>query len=751
VIRTGDHSPLAKPGSRHPGGADPDRNPGYGMQGQPRAQARRATPRSGNPLYASIPAQRGAPPARARRADGSLPVRAPGLDGLRGLAVLAVLAFHEKFSGLPGGFLGVDVFFVISGYLITDLLAAPWRHGGRLDLRGFWVRRARRLLPCLVVMLVSVTAAVAVFAPGQLPSLRPALLAAVTYTSNWWQALHGQSYFTTFGPPPPLQHLWSLAIEEQFYLLWPIILTVILCTCRRRRAWAAVAWAGAAASAIAMAAGYLAGVDPSQLYYGTGTHAAALLVGAALALTWPLRQVAGATVAGAWRLDLAGLAGMTVLAWEMSELSGTGGALYLGGMAVAAVAAGAVMLAAAGPGVLGEILGWAPLRWVGVRSYGLYLWHWPVIALFAAREGAQANTAGVRIAETVTAITLAAASWEWIEAPVMRDGLAATLRARGRAVARSVRAARTLPRRALPALPPLAALTVIVTAVFGLLYSPSGPTLQQQISAGDRVNAASQAHGTPGRNPASRLMEPAAGLGTRPAVGPGREPTAGTSGVGLSPVPGRNVTAIGDSVMLASATALRAALPGIYLDAQVGRQMQAGIEVARQLAHRSALRPVLVVGLGTNGAITTQQLSALRHVAGPDRMLVLVSTFVPRSWQDEVNRVLAAAAGRYPDVVLANWYAAIRDRTSLLWDDGVHPRPPGGTLYARVVAAAARTAISRLTRQRAAGSQASGSTAGGSKATGTMAGGAAAGIRATGAGRRRDWQPAGQPWHRFGV
>jgi peptidoglycan/LPS O-acetylase OafA/YrhL len=673
-------------------------------------------------------------------------VRAPGLDGLRGLAVLAVLAFHEKFSGLPGGFLGVDVFFVISGYLITDLLAAPWRHGGRLDLRGFWVRRARRLLPCLAVMLVSVTAAVAVFEPEQLPSLRPALLAAVTYTSNWWQARHGQSYFTAFGPPPPLQHLWSLAIEEQFYLVWPVVLTVILATCRRRRTRATAVWAAAAASVIAMAAGYLAGVDPSRLYYGTDTHAAALLVGAALALTWPLRRVASASLTGAWWLDLSGLAGITVLAWEMGELSGSGGAIYLGGIAVASVAAGAVVLAAAGPGVLGDILGWAPLRWVGVRSYGIYLWHWPVIAMFAAREGAQTGTAGVRIAETVTAITLAAASWEWIEAPIMRDGLAVTLRARGRAVARSVRAARSLPRRALPALPPLAALTVTVTAVLGLLYTPSGPTLQQQIAAGDRVNAASQAHAAAGPQEADREPGPGPGRASQPdpgsRPGPGSRPEQADPAPGLSPEAGRNVTAIGDSVMLASATALRSALPGIYLDAQVGRQMSAGVSAVRQLGRRPGLRPVLVVGLGTNGAITIGQLSTLRAIAGPDRMVVLVTTFVPRPWQDEVNRMLAVAARRYPDVVLANWYAAIRNRTSLLWADGVHPRPAGGVLYARVVKAAVRTAIARLERDQSAGAPAGGSLTGRAQP---------ARARAARPGRRRDWQPPGQPWHRFGL
>jgi peptidoglycan/LPS O-acetylase OafA/YrhL len=579
----------------------------------------------------------------------------------------------------------VDVFFVISGFLITDLLAAPWDRGGRLELRSFWIRRARRLLPCLAVVLVTVTAAVAVLAPQELPGLRPALLAAVTYTSNWWQALHHQSYFAVFGPPPPLQHLWSLAIEEQFYLIWPLVLTVILCARRGRRARAAVAWLGAAASAVAMAAGYAAGEDPSRLYYGTDTHATALLVGAALALTWPLQRLTTASVVDARRLDLVGLAGVSVLAWEMGHISGGGVALYLGGIAIAAVAAGAVVVAAAAPGMLARMFSWAPLRWIGVRSYGIYLWHWPVIALFAAREGTQSTTLAVRAAETATAITLAAASWRWIEAPIVRNGFGVTLRAKRTVIARSIAAARQSPRRALPALITLAGFSVAALAGYGVLYSPSGQSLEQQIEAGARVSASSRA---PAKTGAARVASHPAG--TTAPTAPSVITRASLKHLG------RDITAIGDSVMLASAAQLRAELPGIYVDARVSRQISQGIAVTQQLDSGGELRPIVVVGLGTNGAVTMQQVRALMAVAGQKRMLVLVNTFVPRPWQAEVNTVVADAARRYRDVALANWFATIRNRTSLLWEDDVHPRPAGGALYARMVATAARRAASRI-------------------------------------------------------
>ena len=419
--------------------------------------------------------------------------RAPGLDGVRALAVLVVLAFHEQFSAFPGGFLGVDVFFVLSGYLITDLLVAQWDRRGQLNLRSFWVRRARRLLPALAVVLVSVTAAVAVIEPAQLGALRPALVAAVTYSSNWWQAAQHQSYFAGFGPPPPLQHLWSLAIEEQFYLVWPLILVTVLLTCQSQRLRAAVAWLGAVASAVAMAVIYVPDADPSWVYYGTGTHASALLIGAALALTWPLRRLRTATRDNVARADIAGLAGIAVLAWAMGHFSGSDPALYPAGLFVAALAAGGLVLAAATPGSVSRMLSWNPLRWLGIRSYGIYLWHWPVIALAAAVAGPGSTGVGLWLVETVTAITLAAASWRWIEEPIIRNGFRATVLARYRVVADSVASARRSPGRAFPAVFMVVALSVVGTAGYGVLDAPSSAGLQQQITHGAKVSAATQA------------------------------------------------------------------------------------------------------------------------------------------------------------------------------------------------------------------------------------------------------------------
>jgi peptidoglycan/LPS O-acetylase OafA/YrhL len=613
--------------------------------------------------------------------------RFTGLDGVRALAVLAVMAFHEGLPGIPGGFLGVDVFFVLSGYLITDLLASQFARHGRLDLRGFWARRARRLLPALAVVLVAVTAGVTVFEPDQLSSLNRALLGAITFSSNWSQAVAHQSYFSVFGPPPPLQHLWSLAVEEQFYLVWPIVLAVALARTQRRWLRAAIAWAGAAASAATMAASYVPGSDPSFVYYGTDTHASGLLIGAALALTWPLARIGAAPRRVTRALDVAGLLGLAAIAWAITHFAGSDAALYPAGLVLAALAAGAVVTAAAAPGRIARMLSWRPLRWLGVRSYGIYLWHWPVIALFPAVAGYQVNVTETRLVETALPIVLAAASWRWIEEPILRNGFRATLRQRRSQIVSALTAAGRSPQRALPLAAPAALLAVVCVAGYGLLNPPGGLTLQQQIADGEKVSAATQSGAAHTGKTASRT----------PHLGQARGAIAsavlrGSRSPGQPPVTGSMITAVGDSVMLASAQALEAALPGIYINAVVSRQMSAGVQVVQRLAASGQLRPIVLLGLGTNGDMAPSEINQVRAAIGPHRWLVLINTYEPRPWEQPVNAIIAAAAEHDPHVLLVNWYGAIENHTDLLREDDVHPLPPGALLYVRVIKAVLETA-----------------------------------------------------------
>ena len=600
--------------------------------------------------------------------------RSAGLDGVRALAVLAVMAFHEGIPGLRGGFLGVDVFFVLSGFLITDLLVAQYNRDGRLILRDFWVRRARRLLPALGLVLVAVTAAVTVFEPGELAALRDGLLGALTFSSNWSQAVARQSYFTAFGPPPPLQHLWSLAVEEQFYLAWPLVLAVGLGRTLRRRLAAVLAWTGAALSALLMAMIYIPGSDPSFVYYGTDTHASALLIGAALALTFPLARLGAVSAMAARRLDIIGIVGLVALAWAITHFSGSDQALYPDGLVFAALAAGVVVAAAAAPGLIAGVLGWGPLRWLGVRSYGIYLWHWPVIALFAAVAGPGRNPAEARLAETALPIALAAVSWRFVEEPILRRGLRAELLRRRAQLAGLVGAARNQPLRALPLAVPGALIAVACIAGYGLVNPPGGLTLEQQIAAGEKISAATHlSHGAAGR------------VAARAEAHDGRGAAAAT--VASARVSGAMVTAIGDSVMLSCAGWLNDALPGIYINAVMSRQMPSGVQVVRQLAASGRLRPVLLLGLGTNGNMAASEINQVRSIIGPDRWLVLINTYEPRPWEEPVNATIADAARHDRHVLLVNWYGAIENHTGLLRDDEVHPLPPGAVLYTRVIKA----------------------------------------------------------------
>ncbi len=305
------------------------------------------------------------------------------VDGLRALAVAAVLLYHAHPSWLPGGFLGVDVFFVISGYLITSLLLAEWSQRGAVDLPAFWLRRARRLLPAVFLLIVVALAFTLAFFPDRVAELRGQSIAALAYVSNWYLTFHRTSYFESLGPPPLLQHLWSLAVEEQFYILWPPLF-VVLMRFWRRRYLVLLILLGAVASTLAMALQYQPYADHSRLYYGTDTHCSGLLIGAVLAFVWgPSDVKAEAGSAFFRRLDAAGFAALALLAYLFVRMNGTQPFLYRGGFLLVALATAALIAVAVHPHarLLRRLLGWRPLQWIGVRSYGIYLWHWPVLTI----------------------------------------------------------------------------------------------------------------------------------------------------------------------------------------------------------------------------------------------------------------------------------------------------------------------------------------------------------------------------------
>jgi peptidoglycan/LPS O-acetylase OafA/YrhL/lysophospholipase L1-like esterase len=359
----------------------------------------------------------------ARRGDQSAALTyVPALDGLRAVAVFAVIAYHLDFGWAQGGYLGVDLFFVLSGYLITSLLVGEWGRSGGIGLRSFWARRARRLLPAVVLLLLVLALYAGLGGPGlDRSTLRPDALTTLFYSANWHQVFTHQSYFAQFSSASPLRHTWSLAIEEQFYLLWPLALMALLVLARGSRRLALVATGVlAAGSAALMAVLYHPGIDPSRVYYGTDTRAFELLVGAGLAILLARRPPLHRR-AGRGALQGAGLVSMGLLIYGFVAIGGPPGWLYQGGLLGATVLVGVVIASVIQPrrGPLGAVLSVPPLRWLGVISYGLYLWHWPVLVL------ATESTTGVsgyplKALQVGLTVALATASYYVVERPIRR-------------------------------------------------------------------------------------------------------------------------------------------------------------------------------------------------------------------------------------------------------------------------------------------------------------------------------------------
>ncbi len=337
----------------------------------------------------------------------------PGLDGLRALAVIGVFVYHSRIDWLPGGFLGVDLFFVLSGYLITSLLLVEWEARNRIDLRRFWLRRARRLLPALVVVVLAALVLSAIFARQDLAHTRSDAVSSLLYYTNWHLIVANHSYFVRMGNPSLLQHLWSLAVEEQFYVIWPLLLVPGLVLVGRKRLPMLVI-AGIAASATLMWLLYNPYSDPSRVYYGTDTRAFLLLMGILLALVWPAIERLRGALPLLELFGVAALVGTVLLFRQMQDFNPT---LYRGGDLAAAFCFVVLIAAVAHPRTgIGQALGVAPLRWVGERSYGIYLWHLPIILLVAGVN--VRSSPGVVVAEAAVVLAAAALSYRYVEEPI---------------------------------------------------------------------------------------------------------------------------------------------------------------------------------------------------------------------------------------------------------------------------------------------------------------------------------------------
>ena len=631
--------------------------------------------------------------------NGRLPYH-PGLDGLRALAVAGVFLYHANVSWMPGGFLGVDLFFVLSGYLITSLLLREFATHGTIDLVAFWMRRARRLFPAVAIVILFALLATLTIARDDLGRTRADALSAVVYLTNWHEVIASHSYFNQFGRPSLLQHLWSLAVEEQFYLLWPLLMIVGL----RRwhpRTMVAATGALALASCVLMWLVYNPGGDPSRVYYGTDTRAFTLLIGALLAFSLPaaqkalvLRRVSARAIDAAGVAALLGMLAMFVTVQDFDPW------LYHGGFLLMALLGAAVVAAVAqADGRLGQALGCRPLRWLGARSYGIYLWHWPIMQLTRPDLDVSMHGPLLILLQAVLTVGAAALSYRYVEMPFRTGEAQQRLRA--------FLDRHTPHERLAWVLGSAGALLTFAGLGFGLpapvaasaFSSTATPSARQQLPIGGSASGTTVSAGGLLATGGPVLDGVRLGHADLTALQAGSDPvdadSAGSDPAGsaeLTPAPGGNssravasdeVLALGDSVMLGCAQNLEQLIGRrLRVDAVVGRQVDETIARLAQYRAAGELPSTVIVQIGDNGPVWATDMQKLRTVLAGVPRVVLVNVRLARSWQNEVNGELSSYVRSWPQAVVADWFT--HSSPSML-SDGVHPSFPARDVYASVV------------------------------------------------------------------
>jgi peptidoglycan/LPS O-acetylase OafA/YrhL len=612
---------------------------------------------------------------------------------LRALAVIAVVIYHFDPAALPGGFLGVDIFFVISGYLITRLITREFVDHRRIDTPAFYRRRARRLLPALAVVLVAITIA-ALFWRDQLAMLRPGVIFSALFSANWWLAFDRQPYFVATGRPTMLQHLWSLGVEEQFYLFWPVITAATLTAGRRairrraregkdtadavRRITAQLAVIAVVFALMSTGLSWLLadlrnvpyGSDGSTLYYGTDTHCMGLLLGAALG-AWTTGRRPGRRTARfspqqtrAW-LDVVGTAALLAVLILTRTYASYSHTLYRGGfLLIAALVTLVIGVATRSGSRLGTALEAPLLRWIGVRSYAIYLWHWPIAIV--TRPGLDTSLPTWLDQTMRVALTLALANltYTFIETPTRRLGLRGAIRAMMRSVRR---AASPLAR---PAVAVLGVAPVLAAGI--LLIGPNAP----------RPAAALASHG--GTN---LSIDPA--TPPPPYVGPRQQPHATPA----PPLP--KISGFGDSVLLDARHTLAHSFGGGTIDAVVGRQPGQILNDVRRAERAHRLNPVVVIQAGNNGLINPSDLEAtLQLLSRPSstvRAVLVVNDHLDpydRDWQTPNNATIDRVVPKFPVASVVNWNKAATSHRGWLYSDDLHLKPKGAIAYTRLLVSA---------------------------------------------------------------
>ncbi|MEW4427909.1 acyltransferase family protein [Paenibacillus pabuli] len=586
----------------------------------------------------------------------------PGIDGLRAISVLAVIAYHLDLKWAQGGLLGVGVFFVLSGYLITDQLLMEWKVNHYVSIWNFWMRRFRRLLPAMLCMLILVAMWLLTTDPERLLSLKGDFISSIFYVNNWYLIFHEVSYFESYGPASPIGHLWSLSIEEQFYLVWPILVLIGLKFAPRRGKLVLLILGLAVLSALAMALMYVPGTDPSRVYYGTDTRAFAILIGAALAVMWPSWKL-GEKVKPIVRtsLDVIGAAGLFILLILINRTNEYDDFLYQFGFLLLSIVTAIIIAILVHPASrLSNILGCQPLTWLGKRSYSLYIWHYPVIILMKP----EATIEGLGMAQIlwrlVIIVLLSVLSYEFIEEPIRRG----QFREKWRTVWHHDR------------FKPFVGLglTLLVFFVAQTWITNAAQNQPESVQPVSTQNNVQNENSEKTDYKQSTYFDEKRPVSDDLSNGQKDDPNSPSS-------TGKGITLIGDSITMDVDSHIKELLPGIVVDGKVGRQMSRAQEGVDELRAKGELGDRIIIELGSNGVFNKGKLRTLLDTLH-DKQLYLVTTRVPRPWQDTVNEALKDVANDYPNVNIIDWYAASEDKSELFTQDGVHLTPEGARYYA---------------------------------------------------------------------
>ena len=589
-----------------------------------------------------------------------------GLDGLRAVAVIAIIIYHLNPLWLPGGFLGVDTFFVISGYLITSLLIHEYQSKGTIDLGAFWIRRIKRLIPAVFFLISVVILYTLFFEPQIIKTIKHDSIAAFFYVSNWWYIFEETSYFEA-GEPKPLMHLWSLAIEEQFYIIWPIVFLVLLKVKKLHKYIPYIIIGITMVSLGLMIYFMVPNMDNSRVYFGTDTRAHTILLGVLLAFVWPPFNLKTETPKRYQRIiDITGVTSLIILILFMIFTKDYSNWLYAGGLFLVTLLTLPAIAASVHPtSKLGHALSNPIMLWIGTRSYSLYLWHYPIIVFMNMHYVAGQIPLHIIVLQVVLTCIAAELSFRFVETPIRKQGFNFFKPSFNTSRAFIVKSSTSV-----------ILITGLLITLFGFFdhlhedvnkqstFNTENGTLFT--STPNEIAKDVKKHHKEFIDEKERIAKEKAEKEEQEKQEKKAQELADEFLQESSPL------FIGDSLLVNIGSQIQSRIPNAVINGEVGRQMYEAVDLAKnKYQHFNKKDENIILELGTNGDFSKEQLDEFIKVFDKAN-IYLVTTRVPRDWQNSVNKKMNAAEKEYKNVTVINWYNASEGHVEYFEPDGIH-------------------------------------------------------------------------------